>query len=64
MGGVACVRGFRIPAATVVGMLADGMTQQEILDAYPDLEAADIVECLRYAAEALRERVLPLVVPA
>jgi uncharacterized protein (DUF433 family) len=60
MGGVPCVRGLRIPVATVVGMVADGMTQTEILKAYPDLEPADIHEALHYAAEAVRERELPL----
>jgi uncharacterized protein (DUF433 family) len=60
MGGVPCIRGIRIPVATVVGMVAEGMTDREILDAYPDLEAADIREALAYAAEALRERELPL----
>jgi uncharacterized protein (DUF433 family) len=60
MGGVPCIRGLRIPVATVVGMFADGMTDQEILDAYPDLEAEDIREALRYAAEGVRERELPL----
>jgi len=64
MGGVPCIRGLRIPVATVVGMVADGMTADEILDAYPDLEADDIREALRYAAEAVQERVLPLVRPA
>ena len=62
MGGVPCVRGMRIPVATVVGMVADGMSEPEILDAYPDLEAEDIREAMRYAAEAVRERELPLVV--
>ena len=61
MGGVPCIRGLRIPAATVVGLVADGMTEGEILTAYPDLESADIRAALHYAAEALRERVLPLV---
>lgn len=60
MGGVACIRGLRIPVATVIGMLADGMANDEILDAYPDLEAEDLSEALRYAAEAVRERELPL----
>jgi uncharacterized protein (DUF433 family) len=60
MGGVPCMRGLRIPVATVVGMVADGMADDEILAAYPDLEAEDIREALRYAAEALRERELPL----
>jgi len=61
MGGVPCIRGLRIPVATVVDMIADGMTQKEILTAYPDLEQTDIIEALRYAAEAVRERELPLV---
>ncbi|RMF83143.1 MAG: DUF433 domain-containing protein [Nitrospinota bacterium] len=63
MGGVPCIRGLRIPVATVVGMVADGMTEEEILAAYPDLEREDIREALRYAAEAVRERELPLVIP-
>jgi uncharacterized protein (DUF433 family) len=62
MGGVPCIRGLRIPVATVVGMIADGMTEHEILNAYPDLEPDDIREALRYAAEAVRERELPLTV--
>ncbi len=61
MGGVPCIRGLRIPVATVVGMVADRMSEQEILAAYPDLEAEDVREALRYAAEAVRERELPLV---
>jgi uncharacterized protein (DUF433 family) len=62
MGGVPCIRGLRIPVATVVGMMADGMTETEILAAYPDLEREDLAEALRYAADAVRERELPLVV--
>jgi uncharacterized protein (DUF433 family) len=61
MGGVPCVRGLRIPVATVVGMVADGMTEAEIIAAYPDLEAEDIREAMLYAADAVRERELPLV---
>lgn len=61
MGGVPCIRGLRIPVATVVAMLADGMTEDEILQAFPDLEREDIHEALLYAAEALQERELPLV---
>lgn len=60
MGGVPCIRGTRVPVATVVGMLAEGMTPDEILDAYPYLEADDLQEALEYAAEAVRERELPL----
>ncbi|MDI6795160.1 MAG: DUF433 domain-containing protein [bacterium] len=61
MGGVPCLRGLRIPVATVVDMVAEGMSEAEILQALPDLEAEDIQEALRFAAEAVREQVLPLV---
>jgi len=61
MGGVPCIRGLRIPVATVVGMVAEGMTEEEILGAYPDLEREDIRESLRFAADAVRERELPMV---
>ena len=61
MGGVPCIRGLRIPVASVVGMIAEGMGEREILEAFPDLEVEDIREALRYAAEAVRERQLPLV---
>jgi len=64
MGGVACIREFRIPVATVVGMVAEGMTEKEILEAYPDLILEDIKESLRFAAEAVREKALPLVATA
>jgi uncharacterized protein (DUF433 family) len=60
MDGVPCIRGLRIPVATVVGMVAEGMTEAKILQAYPDLTSDDIHEALRFAAEAVRERVLPL----
>ena len=63
MGGVPCIRGLRIPVATVVAMMADGMAEAEILMAYPDLAAADLQEALQYAAEAVRERELPLAAP-
>jgi uncharacterized protein (DUF433 family) len=63
MGGMPCVRGLRIPVARVVGMVADGMAETEILAAYPDLQREDIPEALRYAADAVRERELPLTVP-
>ena len=60
MGGVACIRGLRIPVATVVGMIAEGISPEQILEDYPDLEAADIREALQFAAEAVREREIPL----
>ena len=61
MGGAPCLRSLRIPVSTVVDMVADGMSIREILAAFPDLEREDITEALRYAAEAVRERELPLV---
>jgi uncharacterized protein (DUF433 family) len=61
MGGMPCIRGLRIPVATVVAMVTDGMSADEILAAYPDLEREDVCEALQYAAEAVRERELPLV---
>jgi len=61
MSGVPCIRSLRIPVATIVGMVAEGMSEAEVLQTYPDLQAEDIREALRYAAEAVRERELPLV---
>ena len=55
MGGVACIRRLRIPVATVVSLVAEGMGEDGILKAYPDLELDDIREALRYAAMAVRE---------
>ena len=55
------MRGLRIPVATVVGMVADGMSDEDILKAFPDLTGDDIPEALRYAAEAVREREIPMV---
>jgi uncharacterized protein (DUF433 family) len=60
LGGVPCIRRLRIPVATVVGMVAEGMTTREILAAYPELVDDDVREALRYAAAAERERDLPL----
>ena len=60
MNGAACIRGLRIPVATVVGMIGEGMTQDDILRAYPDVQAEDIHAALAFAAEAVRERELPL----
>jgi uncharacterized protein (DUF433 family) len=60
MAGVPCIRDLRMPVATVVSMVAEGMTEEEILEAHPDLEREDIREALHYAAEAVKERALPL----
>jgi uncharacterized protein (DUF433 family) len=64
MAGEPCIRGLRIPVATVVAMVADDMSTAEILDAYPDLEPGDIKEALLFATEAVRERSIPLVLGA
>ena len=60
MGGVPCVRHLRIPVATVLRLLAGGLTERQILSEYPDLEMEDIRECLRFAAASAMERELPL----
>ena len=64
MGGVPCIRGLRFPVASVVAMIADGMSDDEILAEHPDLEREDIREALRFAALAVQERELPLRQPA
>jgi uncharacterized protein (DUF433 family) len=60
MRGMPCIRGLRIPVATVLGQLAAGRSVDEILADFPDLEAADIPAALEYAAAAVQERELPL----
>ncbi len=61
MGGRACIRGLRIPVATVVRCVASGMSSQEIREAYPELEQEDIAEALQYAAGLTEDRIIPLV---
>ena len=61
MDGVPCLRGMRIPVATVVNMVAQNISREEILRFYPDLEKEDIQEALEFAAESVRERTLPLI---
>jgi uncharacterized protein (DUF433 family) len=60
LGGVPCLRGLRIPVATVVALVAESETTAGILTLYPDLESDDAREALLFAAEAVRERTLPL----
>ena len=60
MGGQACIRGLRIPVATVVRCVASSMSTQKILEAYPDLEPEDIAEALQYAANLTEDRIIPL----
>jgi uncharacterized protein (DUF433 family) len=50
MGGLPCIRGLRIPVTTVIGQLAAGLSRDEILTDFPDLEEADIYAALEYAA--------------
>jgi uncharacterized protein (DUF433 family) len=64
MDGVPCIRHLRIPVTTVVAMVADGMSRDEILEAYPDIEKEDIKEALFYAASAVKERQIPLTISA
>jgi uncharacterized protein (DUF433 family) len=60
MGGVSTIRGLGIPVATVVSMVVDGMMVEEICRDLPVLLLEDGSESLRYAAETVRERQLPL----
>jgi uncharacterized protein (DUF433 family) len=60
MTGLPCVRGMRIPVTTVLGLLASGASEKEILADYPDLEPDDIKACLSYATWLTREREIEL----
>ncbi len=50
MGGQACIRGMRIPVSLLVNLVANGMTNEQIIEEYPSIEAEDIKESLQYAA--------------
>jgi uncharacterized protein (DUF433 family) len=56
--GDPCIKGTRIPVATIVGSLADGMAAGEIVSAYPQLTESDIQAALAYAAEMMQREVL------
>ena len=58
--GKPCIRGTRIWVSLIVENLADGVTDKELLEAYPQLKPDDIRAALAYAAEVTRERVIPL----
>ena len=60
MGSVPYLRGPRIPVATVVNMIAGGLSVQEIVDELPPLEAEDVSAALRFAADAVSDREIPL----
>jgi len=65
MGGRACIRGMRITVSLIVNLVANGMTVEEIINEYPDLEPEDIQEALRYAAWATEETIyFPAEAPA
>lgn len=58
--GKPCIGGTRIWVSLIVENLADGVTEKELLEAYPQLTPDDIRAALAYAAEVTRERVIPL----
>lgn len=60
MGGVPCLRGLRIPVATVVNMIANGMSPAEVVAELPPLELDDVTAALRFAADAVADREIPL----
>ena len=60
MTGLPCIRGMRIPATTILGLMAAGASEEEILADYPDLESDDIKACMAYAAWLTREREVEL----
>ncbi len=64
MGGVPCIAGTRIPVATVLGLLGQGYSFDEVLADYPTISRDDILAALRFAASAVDERELPLRVSA
>jgi len=58
LGGKSCIRGMRISVSLVVNLLANGMTFQEIITEYPDLEPEDLRQALRYAAWTTEDTIL------
>lgn len=60
MAGKACIRGMRITVGTVVGLVAAGHSNADILEAYPYLELDDIRQALAYAAWRVQEIEIPL----
>jgi uncharacterized protein (DUF433 family) len=64
MGGVPCIRGTRVPVATVVGLFAEGQAIEAILADYPQLTGEDVRAALEFAAAAVSERQVPFRTPA
>ncbi|HEV2094069.1 MAG TPA: DUF433 domain-containing protein [Rubrobacter sp.] len=63
MGGKACIRGMRVTVGMILGLLASGRSEDEILEAYPYLELEDVREALSYAAWRLEELEVPIAHP-
>jgi uncharacterized protein (DUF433 family) len=59
MGGRACIRGIRVTVSLILNLIANGMTTEEIVAAYPYLETEDVHQALRYAAWLAEEQVFP-----
>jgi uncharacterized protein (DUF433 family) len=63
--GDPCIKGTRIPVATIIGSLADGLTSDEIIDEYPQLSVVEVQAALAYAADVVRQEwVLPFAEPS
>ena len=60
MGGVGCIRSLRIPVATVVGLVAQGLTEARIVSEYPDLEVEALRQAFTFATAAVDQRQLPV----
>jgi len=58
--GKPCIRGLRIPVASILSYLGNGMTVEDILKEWPELELEDIYQALGYAALTMEERTVPL----
>lgn len=62
--GKACIRGLRMPVASILAYMSSGMTVEQILEEWPELEREDIAQALAYAASGLEEQIVPLAEPA
>lgn len=60
MGGKACIRGMRVTVSLIVSLVANGMSTEDIIDAYPYLEREDVRQALHYAAWLAEETVHPI----
>lgn len=60
MGGVPCIRGTRIPVATILGLMGEGESTPEVLSLYPQIVLKDILACLEFAAAVVDSRHRPI----